>query len=408
MSPPLTEESAPARHVKSRKLDWLLLPLLSLLTIYLCIVVSNSIARQIFPQSVAGLYGCIVQGEVPDHLHGIQNTVCQYNNNDEPITEYRLNRCGHRTDMECGQKPSETYRIVMLGSSFAVGEGIPVENTIASLLPKDITESSRRRVDLYNMSMYMEHPYVIARYFEDVKAQHPDMILWLLSPHDLENAVEPIGAASAPPRPKGFLQEAKWRALQELGNKSLLEALQSLWSKGMGKMGATPSANLLRHLLPENRSGFDGSSLTGDGDRFLRVPTDPTEQQYLQQFASDLAIAGKKAHAMNIPLFVTLVPSRSQAAMLSLGRAKEGFSPYALNDELRAAVEHEGCTYVDILPEFHNLPNAEQYYFLVNGHPNPDGARLIAQFIAKQLVNAPLSDTRAEPTSSSIIADKDR
>ncbi len=396
------------KDAKLPRKDWILLPLIGVLTIYLCIAVSNRIAGHIFPQSADGLYGCILQGEVADHLHGIENTVCEYNNNDEPITEYRLNRCGHRTDMECGQKPSGTYRIVMLGSSFAVGEGMPVEDTIASLLPEDIAQSSGRRVDLYNMGMYMEHPYVIARYFEDVKAQHPDMVLWVLTPHDLEAAVEPIGAASAPPRPKGFLQEARWRAQQELGNKSLLQALQSLWSKGMGKIGATPTANLLRHLLPENQSGFDGSSLTGIGDRFLRVPTDPLEQQYLQQFASDLAIVSKQARAMNIPLFVTLIPSRSQAAMLSLGRAKEGFSPYALNDELRAAVEHEGCTYIDILPEFHNLPDAEQYYFLVNGHPNPSGAKLIARFMANELVNAPLFGNRAEPASSSVITGKDR
>ena len=59
---------------------------------------------------------------------------------------------------------------------------------------------------------------------------------------------------------------------------------------------------------------------------------------------------------------VFLVPTRAQAAMISMGEWPAGYDPYKLDDELRAIVTSHGGIYIDILPDFRNIPNPEQYY----------------------------------------------
>jgi hypothetical protein len=42
--------------------------------------------------------------------------------------------------------------------------------------------------------------------------------------------------------------------------------------------------------------------------------------------------------------------------------------------------------YIDILPGFRDLPNPEQYYFPVDGHPDARGHAIIAGLIDKALI----------------------
>jgi hypothetical protein len=369
--------------------DWILLSLLSLLTICLTVTSWEWMARRIFPQSALGIYDCILDGEVPVRLRAIPNSVCWYNNHDTPITEYRMNRCGHRAGMECGTKSGGTYRIVMVGSSFAVGEGVPIENTVASLLPKDLSQRTGRRVDLYNEGMYMEHPYVIAQYLKEVMAEQPDMILWFLTPHDLTNSLKTGDTFDSSPRaPMGILNRG-WERVKELfATESIPEAMASAWTLMLHKAGSSASALLLQHILWGNQIQYIESYLESGSDAgFLKNEPDATWQGYIKQFEIDEEAVKAQATAEGVPLVVVLVPNRAQAAMLSTGYSQNGFSPYTLDGKLRSMVERDGGIYIDILPHFRDIPHAGEYYFPVNGHPNVRGTAIIAEFLASELTH---------------------
>ncbi|MGC9293566.1 MAG: hypothetical protein ACP5EP_12755, partial [Acidobacteriaceae bacterium] len=108
------------KEAKLPRRDWILLPMLSLLTICLIVVSTELIARRMFHES-GNLESCLIS-DPSTGVHGIPNTICW----EKPIegqqqVEYRFNGCGHRTDEECGLKPPGTYRIVMIGTSIAMG-----------------------------------------------------------------------------------------------------------------------------------------------------------------------------------------------------------------------------------------------------------------------------------------------
>jgi hypothetical protein len=68
-----------------------------------------------------------------------------------------------------------------------------------------------------------------------------------------------------------------------------------------------------------------------------------------------------------------------------MGTWPNGHDPYRLGLELRDIVTRHGGTYLDILPDFRSLPNAERYYFPVDTHPDARGHLLISNMLAAAL-----------------------
>ena len=379
--------------------DWILLPLISLLTIAVVVGSTELIARHLFPQTKKTIYAMVHDSSVA--MRGYPNVVCRgSNNHDIPATEYRLNSCGHRTSLGCGPRSTGVYRMVLVGSSVALGEGVPMEKTIAALLPKEISQQTGRKVELYNEGMWSEVPHVIAQNFNVVQAANPDMILWVLTPHDItvtpltldaENSPQAAGkGGTAPGQQAGFLLRLWRRVKESLSTKSVPDTIGELWQHALDDYGTPPSVILLQHVLYESQSQYVKSYLRrGDDDAgFLQAHLSPQWQSFLQAFNTDAARVEAQAKAAGVPLVVVLVPNRAQAAMISMGEWPAGYDPYKLGDELRSIIVSHGGIYADILPGFRTIPNPEQYYFPVDGHPNTEGHEIIANLLAKALTNA--------------------
>src|SRR6202035_2849097 len=93
---------------------------------------------------------CMSFNDPTTGAHGLPNVVCREKLSEVKQTEYRFNSCGHRAGMECGPKPPGTYRIVMTGSSFGFGLGVEREETFAALLPRELSQQTGRKIELYN------------------------------------------------------------------------------------------------------------------------------------------------------------------------------------------------------------------------------------------------------------------
>ena len=135
-------------EAKLPRRDWILLPLLSLLTLLLMAVSSELIARRFFGESKTSLNNCLVLNDATTGVHGIRNSACWEKIPETPLIEYKLDCSGFRTVMACRPKPPGTYRIVMMGSSVAMGERVAIQNTFATLLPKEISPPAGRTVEL--------------------------------------------------------------------------------------------------------------------------------------------------------------------------------------------------------------------------------------------------------------------
>ena len=377
------------KEVKLPRRDWIVLPILSLLTVFLMVGSTELIARQMFTYSSTGLKDCTVFNDPSTGPRGIPNCVCWEKAYENQPVEYRLNSSGYRADMEFGSKPPGTYRIVMAGSSIAMGFDVEREKTFAALLPEELSRRNGRRVELLNEA-FAGGSGVAALRFNEALAVKPDMILWILAPWDIEKGLAIVNHVQKPDRSVPFMFRA-WRRIKlAFAGTSFTGATERIFD-------GTRTALLLRHFLFESQSQFVKSYLMGGDDEtgFLKVKSSAEWSERLRQFCSAAAENEARAKVAGVPLVAVLVPNRVQAAMISMGEWPAEYDPYKLDNQVRSIITSHGGTYLDILQDFSHIPNPERYYFPVDGHPDANGQAVLSNLLAKELTSGAVSALRA-------------
>jgi hypothetical protein len=387
----MTESAADDRgstqEAKLPRRDWILLPLLSLLTICLLAGSTELIARRMFSESLSSINDCLIMDDPSTGVRAIPNSVCTYKIPEGQPVDYGFNSSGYRADQEYAPKPPGTYRIVMTGSSLAMGWGVPREKTFAALLPAELSRQTGRKVELYNHAMMYEVPHIVDLRFNQTLAARPDLILWIVTYWDIQNAATVAPVQIKPIESSAFMGRTRRRLHEALAAKSIAGAVSDLESTVRDLLSSTKSEYLLRHFSSESQSQYIRSHLDGPEAVTLKVEPCAEWQSNLLAFDTYAADIEGRARAAGVPLAVVLVPWRVQAAMLGMGEFPKGYNPYKLDDEMRSIVATHGGIYIDILPDFRTIPNPEQNYFPVDGHPDVDGHAMIAGFLAKALIN---------------------
>jgi len=387
---PAAEARADGAGGQERKLshrDWILLPFVGLLTVVFVAGSTEFIARRMFSQSGTLMRDCLLSHPAISG-RAIPNSVCWDKPAESPsAVEYRFNVCGHRAGVECGPKPDGVYRIVMIGSSVAMGDRVRWDKTFAVSLPEVLSRQTGRKVELYNEGVMIRYPHVVAQQVQEALAAKPDMLLWVLTPFDIETET-PDRYIEIPAENTSTLTRAWSRAKITFSNQSFSESMSYLWQRALEPLNKSTTTTMLQHFLYESESQYVKSCLLG-GDPMgylLARPSDKWEGR-LRMFDSDDAEIARQARAAGVPLVSVLVPMRPQAAILSTGSWPAGYDPYKLGNELRAITTSHGGIYLDIFPGFREIPNSEQFYFPVDGHPNADGHAIISRLLAKELTN---------------------
>jgi hypothetical protein len=369
------------KEAKLSRADWVLLPLVSLLTVGLLATSTELIARQMFSESQTGVRNCMVLNDPSTGPRGIPNTTCWEKSPESQWVDYRFNRCGHRAGMECGPKSPDVYRIVMNGASMAMGEHVQREKTFAALLPGELSQLTGRKVEVYNEGMGWGFSHSVALRFNQVLAANPDMILWILTPIDVERTSLVLPTGDLDPYAGLSLPAKAWRRAKDtFTEKSLSVAAADVF-------GHSRTALMLRHVLYQSQSQSIKSFLMApDGvSGFLRTELSPEWEMRLKMFDRDAADMEGEATKAGVPFVAVFVPIRAQAAMISMGEWPAGFDPYKLNNRLRSIIVSHGGTFLDISPGFRNIPNPERYFFPVDTHPTAEGNEVISEVMARVL-----------------------
>jgi hypothetical protein len=87
--------------------------------------------------------------------------------------------------------------------------------------------------------------------------------------------------------------------------------------------------------------------------------------------------------------------------MISSGLPQPGLDPFSLDRELQTMIEHEGGIYIDILPDYRSVPNAEQGYFAADGHFNADGHVVVTRILADKLMSGAVPALSSTSSASS-------
>jgi hypothetical protein len=160
----------------------------------------------------------------------------------------------------------------------------------------------------------------------------------------------------------------------------------------------TRTSVVLKHLLiaSQSQNEYIKSYLrNGDDADFLKNKPDPQWQMQLQSFEAELAKITGLAKNADVKLVAIFVPNRAQAAMISKGQWPAGYDPFTLEHEIRDSVVNDGGHFIDILPDYRDIPSPERDYFPVDGHPDADGQAIILKFLVKELTNGSVPELRA-------------
>jgi hypothetical protein len=278
---------------------------------------------------------------------------------------------------------------------------VPREETFAGLLPSDISKRTGRNVEVYNESMFMQSPGLVESRFNAVLAAQPDLILWTVTPFDIQSTAPGVDIQPLP----GFLGKTRARLKAAMANHSFPGAIRDILYTVHDLLDTTSSGLLLEHFLYESQSQYVKAYLKNvdDDSGFLKSEFSPKWQSCLRNFTKVDADIEAQAGVAGVPLVVVLIPNRAQAAMISMGEWQVGHDPFKLSTEVRSIVVSHGGTYIDILPDYRGIPNPEQGYFPKDGHPNPEGHATISRLIARELTGGAVPALKVESGLQAIL-----
>jgi hypothetical protein len=381
---------------KLTRRDWILLPLIGLGTIVFLAVSTELVARRIYYRAPSTNGNCITFKDPSAGIGAIPNSVCRLKS-DGQWMEYRFNGSGFRAGMERDPKAPGTYRIVMTGTSTAMGMGVPSERSLAALLPAELTQLTGRKVELYNEGLTPNHPEVIARWFNEVLDAKPDLILWIVTPYDVQIGGAPPELQADPTA--GPVAKALYAVKHRPPGQSMPDAIRDVWTS------YSRTAVLLRHILNSSQGLFLNSYLMGDDvSGYLKAEPSALWQRRLKKFDESAASIGAQARAAGVPLVVVQLPSRAQVLMVSTGIWSKEYDPYALSHEVQAIVTSHDGAYMDVLPAYRNQFDLEKVYQKADEHPNSEGHALIARDLAGQLSSGSLPTLNVIPNTQSQVA----
>jgi hypothetical protein len=371
MTEPIAEEQ---QEKKLPRRDWILLPALSLATILFLVSLPELIAHLYYQESTTLGEDCMALTEASKNLGGIPNSVCWDKIQEGELTKYRLNSSGYRSDSDFGPKSPGTFRIVVIGSSYAVGDRVPIEDAFATRLAPELSQLTGKKIEILNEGMAgpTGYPSFVALRFKDALAAQPDLILRILTTWDVQ-----MQSVNKQTRVRSTAPPAHVSRISEL----ITKLHDHRWRLVF----------LMQHFLYLSQSQYVNAFLingdTNNDTGFLNSELDAEWKKHLLEFDTNDANIEERVKAAGVSMVTVLIPIRSHAAMISMGEWPSGYNPYKLDDELRSVITSHGSAYIDILPDYRTIPNPEQGYYPIEGHLNISGHAIVSRLLAKELTS---------------------
>ena len=130
--------------------DWIILPLLSILSLGLLLGLSEVGARIFWPEHLED------RCAVPDPTLGLRfqpNCVAKVKSAETPWLDNSYNACGFRTAESCGPKLDRGFRVAVIGSSISSGYLVPYAETFSARTTALLQQHCHVPVDFQNLAL---------------------------------------------------------------------------------------------------------------------------------------------------------------------------------------------------------------------------------------------------------------
>ena len=370
MTQPGSRDSGNAVEEKLPRRDFVILPLLSLLTIATCLAAAEMTSRHFFAADVQDT--CQIDGAAIDAGH-IPNCTTRLKAAEGPWVTNQYNDCGYRTKESCGPKPIGSERIALIGSSESEGLYVAYDETFATRTAGALTRILGRPVEVQNLARTPCSLICVSHQVDEALALKPDLLLLAIDPYDVEyldpaqmsNRYSPSIPREGPPASSG--------------NSNPLARI-SLLAKNSSSMVAG------EHFLFQNASTYARIYLHyGDHADYLRTGFSPAWDRRFDALEVLLAEMARKADTAKVPFVLIEIPSVAQASLSAEKTLPAGVDPYGFNERLKQIASRRGIEFIDGLEALKGGPEVNKLFYVTDGHINAEGHALIARALVEQL-----------------------
>ena len=284
----------------------------------------------------------------------------------------RINKDGFIGPDYSYAKDSEVYRVVIAGDSLTEAFQIKESDTFAALTERNVNNSDpSKKVEILNMGIAgvgtKKESYVLEN--KGLKFNPDMLILAFFVGNDFsDNMTENINTEG---------QFTEWREFKN-NIKLFLRNHSVAWRFFLRQK----SKNKLPRFFKKEKSlttddNINTAPLSQKAYSDYEKKMIDTTQKLLLEFKK-LAEKEEKEH------LVLILPSAAQVYL----DESEGFYPEKINKTLKKYFELHRINYIDLLPDLknrHKMNSEEPLYFPIDGHPNENFHRIVAEKLADYL-----------------------
>ncbi len=363
-----------AENAKLPRRDLIILPLLSLLTMALCLFAAEAVARYFFVAVQDN--SCSIDDPTINFRYS-RNCTTHAKSAEGPWVAHQFNDCGYRTRESCGPKPPGTTRISLLGASVAEGYLVPYDEAFAVRAARQLTIELGRPVEIQNLGREECYPICVFHRLDEALALKPDLLLIAISPLDLERTDPSDVPGRYKPMPRG-IDQTQLRHMMD--PHYAFNAVQDIVAHSHAGVAAlyflfqNPATYVRMYLFSSERAAY------------LRTTLSPAWERRMDAYELLLAEMAQKAHDANVPIALVEIPSFAQAAMVSMNDIPYGLNPHAFDERLREISVRHGIQFIDVLNAFQHGPGANKLFYVVDGHMNGEGCAILSNALVEQLI----------------------
>ncbi|HMA50712.1 MAG TPA: SGNH/GDSL hydrolase family protein [Magnetospirillaceae bacterium] len=361
------------------KRDLWLLPLISLATLLVLVIVAEAAARIAWPEQKTN--SCTK----PDSALGYRfmpDCTSRMKSAEGPWYTNDYNDCGYRSAQPCTPVPAGTRRIALIGSSLAEGYLVPYPDTIGARLAQDLTRRCGAPVEVQNLGGmgYFSARRPMLR-LEEALTLRPNAVILVLTPFDLETGIMEEEEDLTPAGP----------VVNHLGVRGRLFI----------HLKESRAFMMAQHFRFRDMAVYLPLYLNyGDKADYLRPPFTPPWQERLRRLDERLGQLSERAHAAAVPLVIAFVPQEAELVLMTQQAPPPGVHPDALPEAIAAIAARHDVGFVDTSDVLKTQANPELLYYQVDGHLSGDGQPLAAQSIARWFGAGLFSTCQADHSSA--------
>ncbi len=356
--------------------DWILIPLISALTALFLLGGGEIAARYAWP--IRSEVSCAYR--LADGSQRYRpNCVALTKAIDGPWTENRFNDCGYRTAESCKAMAPGQMRVVVFGSSTSRGHAVPYNATFAARASRILSKRCGRLVDFQNLGTEARGMLTLDQRIPEALALHPNAIILLVSPYDLQHMTDPLGDhVRRPHSPPALALENALRTSR-------------LFLVGQHYMYRDPAVQVDAFV----RRGVD------DTNAYAFNPLTPKWQARTDAISELLKRIVVQTRPKNIPVIFAYVPRRVQVVLETPKFRTRGVDPEVITTRLRTLTSFDGSKFVDTTPPLAAWKNLNSLFYLADGHPTGTGHAVIASALISSLMSMPTFEKACgAPTTS--------